>query len=162
MMLLGHTTIYLDRVCAGGLLHVRMGQAASSQGLCWPDITCKLFRDANHRLNPRDRDAKQLAISQTIGDRSLIDAAVALQRQTCKPVLEQFGQAHCYHRRVFLAPPWPELYFTDRERRHTPEVAVAEYYRLFNAYPLLGYEIFILPRAGVVERADFVLRTLEE
>jgi hypothetical protein len=67
MMPLGHTSIYLDRVCAGGPLHVRMGQAASSRGLCWPDITCKLFRDANHRLNPRDRDAKQLAISKTIG-----------------------------------------------------------------------------------------------
>jgi predicted ATPase len=94
-------------------------------------------------------------------DRSLIDAAIALQHLTREPVLEEFGQTRRYHRRVFLAPPWPELYFTDRERRHTPAVAVAEYYRLFKAYPSLGYEIFILPRVGVVERADFVLKTLE-
>jgi predicted ATPase len=46
-------------------------------------------------------------------DRSLIDAAVALQHLTREPVLEEFGQTHRYHRRVFLAPPWPELYFTD-------------------------------------------------
>ena len=50
----------------------------------------------------------------------------------------------------------------DRERRHSPAVAVAEYYRLLKAYPSLGYEVFILPKVGVVERTDFVLRTLEE
>jgi predicted ATPase len=95
-------------------------------------------------------------------DRSLIDAAVALHHLTRKPVLEEFGQIQRYHRRVFLAPPWPELYMVDRERRHNPAVAVAEYYRLFKAYPSLGYEVLILPRVGVVERADFVLRTLKE
>lgn len=95
-------------------------------------------------------------------DRSLIDAAVALQHVTRKPVLEQFGQNYRYHRRVFLTPPWPELYMMDRERRHSPAAAVAEYYRLLKAYPSLGYEVSVLPRVGVVERADFVLRTLEE
>jgi len=50
----------------------------------------------------------------------------------------------------------------DRERRHSPAVAVSEYYQLLKAYPPLGYEVSILPRVGVVERANFVLRTLEE
>lgn len=95
-------------------------------------------------------------------DRSLIDAAVALQRLTREPVLEQFGQTHRYHHRVFLAPPWPEIYMVDRERRHSPATAVAEYHRLLKAYPSLGYEVSVLPRVGVVERAEFVLRTLEE
>jgi predicted ATPase len=95
-------------------------------------------------------------------DRGLIDAAVALQHLTREPVLEEYGQAHRYHRRVFLAPPWPELYMLDRERRHNPAAAVAEYFRLLKAYPSLDYEVSVLPRIGVVERADFVLRMLEE
>jgi predicted ATPase len=95
-------------------------------------------------------------------DRCLIDAAVALQHLTREPVLEQFGQTHRYHPRVFLAPPWPEIYGVDRERRHSPAAAVAEYFRLLKAYPSLGYEVSVLPRVGVVERADFVLRMLEE
>ena len=45
MMPLGHTAIYLDRVCADGPLHVWMGQAASSRGLCWPNITCKIVSE---------------------------------------------------------------------------------------------------------------------
>jgi predicted ATPase len=109
-----------------------------------------------------DRSSAPAAGGWVFFDRGLIDAAVALQHLTREPVLEQFGHTHRYHRRVFLAPPWPELYFTDRERRHKPAAAVAEYYRLLKAYPSLGYEISVLPRVGVVERADFVLRMLGE
>jgi predicted ATPase len=40
-------------------------------------------------------------------------------------------------------------------------VALADYSRLLETYPSLGYEILILPKAGVSERADFVLNTLQ-
>jgi len=96
-------------------------------------------------------------------DRSLVDAAAAaLQHVTGKPLLAALGRAHRYHRRVFLAPPWPEVYTTDRERRHSQEAASGEYFRLREAYSSLGYEVCILPKVGVAERANFVLRTLRE
>ena len=60
-----------------------------------------------------------------------------------------------------MAPPWPEIYATDRERRHGLDVAVAEYRRLLEVYPSLGYEVTILPKIAVAERADFVLQTLQ-
>jgi predicted ATPase len=41
------------------------------------------------------------------------------------------------------------------------DVALAEYSRLTEAYPALGYEVLILPKVGVSERADFILNTLE-
>jgi predicted ATPase len=128
--------------------------------LPWVDMAAFAHRVIAMAL--ADRSSAPAAGGWIFFDRSLIDAAVDLQRLTHKPVLEQFGQTHRYHRCVFLAPPWPELYMIDRERRHTPAVAVVEYYRLFKTYPSLGYEVFILPKVGVVERADFVLRTLEE
>ena len=88
-------------------------------------------------------------------DRGLIDPAAALQHLTGEPA------ANRYHRRVFLTPPWPEIYRTDPERRHGLDMALAEYSRLLKIYPSLGYEVSILPKVGVEERADFVLRTLE-
>ena len=95
-------------------------------------------------------------------DRGLIDAAAAFELMTGKPVLTALGQANRYHRRVFLAPPWPEIYETDPERRHGLDVALAEYSRLLETYPSsLGYEVLILPKVGVSERADFILNTLE-
>ena len=95
-------------------------------------------------------------------DRGLIDAAAALQHLTGEPVLATVGQEHRYHRRVFLAPRWPEIYVTDPERRHSLDAAVAEYRRLLDVYPSLGYEVTILPKVSVPERADFVLNNLAE
>lgn len=93
-------------------------------------------------------------------DRGLVDAATALEHVTREPVLDELCRPYPYHRRVFLAPPWPEIYATDGERRHGFDAAVEEYARLLDAYPALGYDVVILPKVGVVERADFVLGTL--
>ena len=93
-------------------------------------------------------------------DRGLVDAAAGLQYLTGEPVLAALGQSHRYHRRVFLAPPWPEIYVTDPERRHGLDAALVEYSRLLEAYPSLGYEVSILPKVAVTERADFVLSAL--
>jgi predicted ATPase len=95
-------------------------------------------------------------------DRGLIDAAAGLQYLTGEPVLAALGQSHRYHRRVFLTPPWPEIYVTDSERRHGLNAAVFEYQRLLDVYPSLGYEVTILPKVSVHGRADFVLHALAE
>ena len=49
---------------------------------------------------------------------------------------------------------------TDPERRHGLDAALVEYSRLLEAYPSLGYEVSILPKVAVTERADFVLNAL--
>ena len=93
-------------------------------------------------------------------DRGLIDALAALQYLTGEPALATISQECRFHHQVFLAPPWPEIYVTDPERRHGFGAAVAEYQRLLEVYPSLGYELTILPKIGVSARADFVLNRL--
>lgn len=107
-----------------------------------------------------DRAAAPDAGSWVFFDRGLIDAASALHAMTGEPVLPPLAERHRYHARVFLTPPWPEIYTTDPERRHGMDAALAEYERLCRDYPALGYEIDILPRVGVAERADYVLSRL--
>lgn len=93
-------------------------------------------------------------------DRGLIDAAVALEHLTAEPAVETLCRLHRYHRRVFMAPPWPQIHVVDRERRHGLDEAVAEYERLQVAYPALGYDVLVLPRASIAGRAEVVLETL--
>lgn len=93
-------------------------------------------------------------------DRGLIDAAAALEHLTGEPALETLGSLHGYHKRVFLTPPWPEIYAPDPERRHSLDDAVAEYDRLRRAYAQLGYEIRLLPKLSVADRADWMLNVL--
>jgi predicted ATPase len=93
-------------------------------------------------------------------DRGLIDAAAALEHLTGEPVIESLGRVYRYNRRVFLAPPWPEIYTLDQERRHDFAEAVAEYDRLIAVYPALGYDIHVLPKVSVAERANWILASL--
>ena len=93
-------------------------------------------------------------------DRGLVDASVALRHLTGEPALRALRHSYHYHRRVFLAPPWPEIYVTDSERRHGLDAGIAEYQRLIDAYPALGYEVTILPKISVAERVEFILNTL--
>ncbi len=108
------------------------------------------------------QDRQQVASlgGRSFFDRGLIDAAAALEHLTGEPVLAALGQAHRYHSRVFLTPPWPEIYGTDEDRRHDLVDAIAEYERLCHAYDSLGYEMVILPKVSVADRADLVLGSL--
>jgi predicted ATPase len=93
-------------------------------------------------------------------DRGLIDAASALEYLTGQPVIESLGGVFRYNKRVFLAPPWPEIYTLDQERRHDFVEAVAEYDRLIAVYPALGYDVHVLPKVSVAERANWILASL--
>jgi predicted ATPase len=108
-----------------------------------------------------DRASAESLSGRVFFDRGLIDAAAALQHLSGENVLDALRHEHRYNKRVFLTPPWPEIYVADRERRHDLSSAMAEYDRLLAAYPSLGYEAFILPKESVERRADFVLSALE-
>jgi predicted ATPase len=107
-----------------------------------------------------DREAAQTLQGWVFFDRGLIDAASALEDLTGEPLLEVLGNEHRYHRQVFLAPPWPEIYGTDPERQLGFEAGLAECRRLEKAFPALGYEVILLPKSTVSARADFVLSAL--
>lgn len=93
-------------------------------------------------------------------DRGIIDAAAAQAHARGEPLTANHFASRHYHRTVFLTPPWPEIYGTDQERRHDFTAALAEYERLCRAYPLLGYEVRILPKVSIGARADFVMESL--
>lgn len=65
-----------------------------------------------------------------------------------------------YHRRVFVAPPWPQIYVQDAERKQTPEDAVRTYEALVTAYTKCGYDLVHLPLVAVEERVRFVLQDI--
>lgn len=93
-------------------------------------------------------------------DRGMIDAAAALERATGVPAAASLAEragGRRYARRVILAPPWPELYATDAERRGGMAEALVEYAHLEALLPRLGYAVLPLPKTGVAERADFLL-----
>ena len=65
-----------------------------------------------------------------------------------------------YNRRVFIAPPWKEIFGADEERRQSWEVAVRTHDIMAETYAELGYELMELPRAPVARRASFVIAAI--
>jgi predicted ATPase len=110
-------------------------------------------------LAQADHDA-QAAKDWVFFDRGVIDAVAGLHHFIGEPDPAAMARRYRYHRKVFLVPPWPEIHVTDAERRHGMDEAIAEYDRLTATYPALGYEVVVLPRVSVPERADIVLAAL--
>jgi predicted ATPase len=130
------------------------------EGSALPWVDAAAFARRAVALSLADRAAAAAFTGWVFFDRGLIDAAVALEHTTGGTAVEALGRVHRCHRRMFMTPPWPEIYAHDHERRHGLAAAMAEYDRLARAYPSLGYEVHVLPKVGVAERADFVLAVL--
>ncbi len=139
------------------ILHEEM--RSGGQALPWDDKIGFLRRILAVALEDYEKAAKERH-EWVFFDRGFIDAAAALEELTGEPLLSRLSQSYRYHKRVFLAPPWPEIYVQDAERRHGFDAALREFERLRRAYPSLGYEVLLLPKVSVAERADFVLETL--
>ena len=130
------------------------------QGAALPWVDAAAFAHRILDMAMADRDDARALQGWVFFDRGLIDAAAALEHATGEPAVAELGTAHRFHTRVFLAPPWPEIYETDSERQHDFGTATDEYLRLLDAYARLGYETTILPKIAVTARADFVLDSL--
>ena len=126
--------------------------------LPWVDMTAFLRRAAEVAL--LDRTRADGVAGWVFFDRCLVDAVAGLEEITGEPLLASLAQGIRYHHRVFLVPPWPEIYVRDPERRHDIDAALVEYSRLLRAFSSLEYEISVIPKIGVSERADFVLDIL--
>jgi len=137
-------------------------EALANGGDALPWQAPERFAERVTDLAIADHDAALARGGLTLFDRSLIDAE-AWYRRTGRPLADALVAAltRCrYDRTVFMAPPWPELFATDAERRHGFDEAVAEDHALLEAYAARGHECLLLPRANVDERVAFVIARL--
>lgn len=95
-------------------------------------------------------------------DRSIIDSYNGLEQLPGGAPLHfrKAVESFRYNRKVFITPPWPEIFANDSERTHGYQDAVAEYDTLLPAYRRLGYETIVIPRMSIKERVDFILKEL--
>ncbi|MFN4764161.1 AAA family ATPase [Gillisia sp. Q332] len=65
------------------------------------------------------------------------------------------------YEKVFLLPPWEEIYVTDNERYETFEQAKIIHSHLQKTYLGFGYEPLEVPKNSIEERCDFILNNLD-
>lgn len=70
------------------------------------------------------------------------------------------SKEYVYHK-VFMLPPWQEIYTSDNERYESFEQAIAIHEHLTNAYQEIGYQIITVPFGNVQDRANYILNSLQ-
>ncbi len=64
---------------------------------------------------------------------------------------------HSYYNKVFILPPWQEIFVQDNERTETFEETVKAFEVIRQTYQDHGYEVVEIPKGTIQERADFIL-----
>lgn len=92
-------------------------------------------------------------------DRGVLDV-IGYLRLTGLPVPAhtlRAGKHFRYNRRVFIAPPWPEIFHQDAERRQDLAEAARTFAAMVSVYTEFGYELIELPRVSVERRVAFLI-----
>lgn len=93
-------------------------------------------------------------------DRGVPDIAgyLRLMNLTVPAHVVKAAEIFRYNRKVFIAPPWPEIFVQDRERKQDFDESVRTYRAMALTYEDLGHKLIELPRVSVEERVAFVLK----
>jgi len=75
--------------------------------------------------------------------------------------IEKAAETFRYNRRVFIAPPWREIFGQDTERKQDFAEAERTYEAMAATYNACGYELLTIPRLPVAERLRFVIETAD-
>lgn len=76
--------------------------------------------------------------------------------------MNSYAESWRYNKNIFMLPPWQKIYKTDNERKQDWKEAVLTYKKMCETYKHYGYAIVEIPKAPVRERADFILKFIEE
>ncbi len=159
----GKTTL-LQTLAAQGLPHmpeagraiIQDQQAIGGSALPWADRLAFAEQMLGWELRSW-REAARLP-RPVLFDRGLPDI-IGYLTLCGLPVPAHFQEAarrFRYASPVFIAPPWPEIFGQDTERKQDFAEAVATHAAMIRTYTALGYELLELPLASVENRARFI------
>ncbi len=141
---------------------IKQQVAIAGRALPWQDPALFAELMLSWELRAYDAFSADAGPDPIVFDRGVPDVAGYL-RLVGLPVPDHVQRAvtQCrYHTRVFICPPWPEIFEQDAERKQTLEEAVRTYESLAKTYAANGYTLVEVPRVSVRERASFVINDI--
>jgi predicted ATPase len=163
----GKSTL-IDALAGHGICHmpeagraiIQDQLAIGGEALPWSDR--RAFAELMLSWEIRSYRAALRLSGPVIFDRGVPDVAGYL-RLSGLPIpshVDRAARMFRYHHRVFVAPPWPEIFAQDAERKQSFAEARATYEAMIETYSALGYELIPLPLDSVEKRVQFVLATI--
>jgi predicted ATPase len=75
--------------------------------------------------------------------------------------MDKLAKNLLYNRKVFILPPWKEIYHTDNERKQTWKEARLTFTKMKQTYLNYGYELIEVPKDTVKNRVNFILNSID-
>jgi len=136
---------------------------ANGEALPWKNKTlyAELMFKASLKTYQKviDKSSKKLVFF----DRGMLDA-ICYMRMENIPVSEEWNtlaNTHRYYQKVFILPPWEDIYETDSERKQTWEEALYTFDNMKETYRHYGYKVIEVPKTSVKQRYEFILNTIK-
>ncbi len=133
---------------------IREQVAAGGSAVPWLDA--KACCDLTTERDIADFDRLTDETARVFFDRGLMDMYGA-NGVAPSPALVEAIRTRRYNNKVFVFPPWREIYATDGERWEDWSRMEAVFEEILRVLPELGYTPVVVPKATVEERAAFVL-----
>lgn len=97
-------------------------------------------------------------------DRGIIDsfAYLLIDNISIEDEWITIARKYQYFKKVFITPPWEEIYHTDRERKEDFITAQKIHSYLLKAYESFNYKPVIVPKTTIQERINFILNEIEQ
>ncbi|WP_111708521.1 AAA family ATPase [Lutibacter citreus] len=133
-------------------------QKSGNDGMPWQNIerfTQLVFNETKLRLH-KEPDS-------VFCDRSLIDNIAYLEHANKKVEAhyKNFNFNKYYHKTIFFAKPWKQIYVQDEQRPQRFEDQLSLSKIIKDIYKKYNYNIIFLPFTTVELRAEFVLKELD-
>ncbi|MGB7842510.1 MAG: ATP-binding protein [Salinimicrobium sp.] len=107
------------------------------------------------------REASEMPAELVFLDRGVPDVVAYMNYfgNEYPPVFNKVCKDYLYEK-VFILPPWEDIYTEDNERYESYEQAVAIHDELARSYAFHGYEPIEVPCGSIAERTLFILEHL--
>ncbi|MFW6145320.1 MAG: AAA family ATPase [bacterium] len=91
-------------------------------------------------------------------DRGIPDILAYLKSKNLPVPDRLYDYARYYNPKVFICPPWSEIFVNDPQRPESFEESENIYFLLKNVYTKMNFTIIEVPKILIKERADFVVK----
>lgn len=141
---------------------IRQQVDSNEDGLPWKNKERYLHLMIEESLKCYDRMVERNA-PICFFDRGIVDALcyAKIIGVEISPEMDRMAKDCQYNQKVFILPPWKDIYQTDQERKQSWEEAVYTYDRMKEVYLHYGYEVVDVPIDTVENRAHFLLKHLK-
>lgn len=114
-------------------------------------------------LEKRITQHRETTSSTEFFDRSIIDVFAYLRHGEIevKSEWKEIPNKYRYFNKVFMAPPWEDIYQKDNERKEDFTTSMTIHELMKKTYKDYGYQVFELPKTNINERVRIILSEIE-